>query len=198
MDYPQKGSIKSVETSGESMLGFVEGMGVFKQTALKYLSDYGISHPQKGKWYPLEPLISLFNKISNEGGINTLRIIGASVIKNAKWPEDIDSLGKALNSVDKAYHINHRRNGRELFDTKNGKIIEGFIGHDIVISPKKNENKALYICGSFYPCEFDFGMASAFVNKFKPKGCNHYAKIRHDIGECRSRGGETCTYIIEW
>lgn len=180
-------------------MGFLQGRrGVFRRIALNLLREYGISEVQADRWYPLESLISVFNKLADEGGINTLRMIGASVIDHAAWPEEINSLGKALNSVDIAYHMNHRRDGKDLFDIGTGRIIEGAIGHVIVIPPEKNENKALYICGSFYPCEFDFGMASAFVKKFKPQNCNRYAKIRHDTGGCRSRGGETCTYVIEW
>lgn len=193
-----RGSIEGVEVSGETILGFIDAMGAFKPTALNYLEEFAISNPQEGGWYPLGPLISLFNKIADEGGKNTVRIIGATIINNKIWPEGITTLGDALRSIDVAYHMNHRRNGICLFDQENNKIIEGSIGHTFVIPPKKDARKALYICSSFYPCEFDFGMAAAFARKFKPKGVNKYARVRHDTGECRSKGGKSCTYIIEW
>ncbi len=198
IDKPPKKSIEGVEVSGETILGFIDAMGAFKPTALNYLKEYSISDPQAEEWYPLEPLISLFNKIADEGGRNTVKIIGATIINNRIWPDGIKTLGDALRSIDVAYHMNHRRGGICLFDYKDNKIIEGAIGHTYVIPPKKNETKALYICSSFYPCDFDFGMASAFARKFKPKGSNRYARVKHATGDCRRNGHDSCTYEIIW
>jgi len=196
--HPKRGSIRGVEVRGEVLRGVIAGMGVFQTKALKLLNESGITEPRGHRWYPLESLILVFNKLADEGGVNLLRIIGASVIQNAQWPKEIDSLSKALYSVNTSYHMNHRRDGKELFDPVLGKTIEGGIGHNVIVPPTPDQNRVLYICDSFYPCEFDFGMASAFVRKFKPAGCSHHATIRHDAGRCRSRGGESCTFIIEW
>ncbi|OQX22717.1 MAG: hypothetical protein BWK80_29750 [Desulfobacteraceae bacterium IS3] len=190
-NYTKKGSIKGVEVRGEVILGVLEAMArtvlreISTKNALELLGKCGISEIKQGCWYPLESFISALNQISKEGRANTLKLIGASVVNIAKWP-NINTLSEALYSLDVSYHMNHRRDGKELFDSKNGKIIEGKIGHCMIIPPKKGENKVVYINSSFYPCDFDFGMTSELVKKFKPKNCNHFAISRHDIGECKS------------
>jgi hypothetical protein len=195
---PRRGSVKGVDVSGGALLGFIDGMGGFKVTAHKLLNDSGIMEPQSDHWYPLEALLLILNKVADEGGVNVLRQIGASLITKAQWPKEIDSLSKALHSVDVSYHMNHRRSGKVLFDASSGKVIEGMMGHNTVVPPAGNEHRALYVCDTFYPCELDFGIASAFVRKFKPLGCNHHATIVHGENGCRRRGDQSCTYIIEW
>ncbi|MEI7861662.1 MAG: hypothetical protein WCJ21_03495 [Planctomycetota bacterium] len=112
--------------------------------------------------------------------------------------KEIDSLSKALRSVDVSYHMNHRRHGKVLFDAVSGQVIEGMMGHNAVIPPTGDEHRAFYVCNTFYPCELDFGIASTFTRKFKPLDCSHYARVVHDTCGCRSRGDESCTYVIEW
>ncbi len=198
IDYPKRGSIEGVEVQGGVILGFLQGMGVFKQTALKILNEHGISDPKASRWYPLEPLQLVFKKMEDEGRSSTLKLIGAAVINTAQWPE-IKSLGKSLCSLDISYHMNHRRNGKECFDPRTGKVIESKLGHCILVPPNRNGgNRAILINASFYPCEFVLGMVQALAHKFKPKECSHYAKVRHDPVECRKKGKETCRYIIEW
>lgn len=198
--YPKRKSIEGVEVRGEVILGFLHAMdGIFRQQALRILTENGIADPKAGDWYPLKYFMNIFDSFVSEGRKSGLRLIGASVVNNAKWPDDIKTLGRAMNSFNAAYHMNHRRDGKELYDYRLNQIIEGGIGHNIVFPPRDGEKKAVYVCGSFYPCDFDFGMISAFVKKFKPINCNYYATVRHDDSKpCRSRGGETCTYVIEW
>ena len=195
---PRRGSVKGVDVSGNALLGFIDGMGVFKGTAHKMLNDAGITTPEGDGWYSLEAFLLILNKLADEGGVNLLRQIGASLIDKALWPKEIDSLSKALRSVDVSYHMNHRRNGKVLFDASSGKVNEGMLGHNAVIPPTGDEHQAFYVCNTFYPCELDYGIASAFARKFKPMDSNHHARIVHDTSGCRSRGDEACTYRIEW
>ena len=195
---PRRGSVTGVEVSGGALLGFIDGMGVFKDTAHKMLTTAGISLPTGDGWYPLEALLLILNTLAEQGGVNVLRRIGASLIEKAQWPKEIDSLSKALRSVDVSYHMNHRRHGKVLFDAVSGQVIEGMMGHNAVIPPTGDEHRAFYVCNTFYPCELDFGIASTFTRKFKPLDCSHYARVVHDTCGCRSRGDESCTYVIEW
>ena len=141
--HPKRGSIRGVEVRGEVLRGVIAGMGVFQTKALKLLNESGITEPRGHRWYPLESLIFVFNKLADEGGVNLLRIIGASVIQNAQWPKEIDSLSKALYSVNTSYHMNHRRDGKELFDPVLGKTIEGGIGHNVIVPPTPDQNRVL-------------------------------------------------------
>jgi hypothetical protein len=189
---PKRGPIEGVEVRGEVLLGTLEAMGPYKRRALSLLSRRAaIQEPKVGEWYPLHALIYAFDEIFEAGGSTALRKIGAAVSDSAKWPAGIDSLEKAIGLIDVAYHMNHRRDGKELIDS-HGNIIEGGIGHD-VLSMYEAERRAVYVCESFYHCDFDFGMAERLGRKFKPITVQH-----DDTQPCRRLGGDTCTYLIHW
>ena len=120
--YPKRGTIKGVEVRGEVLLGYLEAMGSLKQYTLQQFKECGLSNPQQGQWYPLESLLFVFQRFGKK---YALQIIGAIVSHTAKWPKEIDSLHKALGSIDAAYHMNHRRDGKELFDYAKNHLIEG-------------------------------------------------------------------------
>ena len=82
--------------------------GIFREHALRILNENGIFDPKPGEWYALKHLMSVFESFIADGRKVGLRLIGASVVSSAKWPDNIDTLGKALNSVNAAYHMNHR------------------------------------------------------------------------------------------
>ncbi|HOV14530.1 MAG TPA: hypothetical protein PK771_09625, partial [Spirochaetota bacterium] len=98
----------------------------------------------------------------------------------------------AIQSIDIAYHLNHRKNGKVLFDTQNGKMFEG-IGH---YGYEKVDDKNMIICEckNPYPCAFDKGIITAMAQKFESK-----AKVIHDDSKpCRKNGTDSCTYIVTW
>lgn len=173
---------KGVEVNGETVLSVLDGMDAFRSKALSILEKNGINNPQPGKWYPQQSWLNAFKSIGEEVGHNTLFLIGEAIINNAKFPEGIDSLGKALGSIDVAYHMNHQ--GGDIGTYKLERV---------------SETAAKVICHNPYPCDFDRGIISAFVKKFKPKGSVKFAKLQHDDScECRKKGGNSCTYIVSW
>jgi hypothetical protein len=94
--------------------------------------------------------------------------------------------------VDVAYHINHRKNGVPLFDMNRGTMSEG-IGH-YGYERIAGKNKIVSLCKNPYPCAFDHGILTAMARKFAPA-----AKVTHDDSkECRSKGADSCTYVITW
>ena len=99
----------AVEVSGEGILPFVAGLGVFKKKALEILASHGVSNPQPGMWYPLQGYLDSFKEIADWAvGDNTLVSMGLAIPKNAVWPADIENIDQALVSIDVAYHLNHR------------------------------------------------------------------------------------------
>ena len=171
-----------VEVNGETVLSVVDGMGVFKSKAYQILERNGIVNPQPGQWYPQQAWLNAFKQIAEEVGENTLYQIGMSIPKNAKFPEGIDTLGKALVSIDQAYHMNHQG---------------GEIGHYTM--ERIDNHSAKMICNNPYPCDFDRGIIMSFTNIFKPLNSDKMAKVRHDdSAPCRKKGGNSCTYIISW
>jgi len=195
---PPRGNLDGVEVRGEVLAGTVDAMGSYRARALVILERLGVTSVRAGQWYPLAALLTTFEKIEDAAGARAMRRVGATVASTAVWPDGIDSLEAALSSIDVAYHMNHRRNGRELFDGATGQIVEGGIGHDVFLPAKPGERTALYICGSFYPDQFDLGMAEVLANKFKPAGADKVTVEIDASKPIRASGGATTTYVIRW
>jgi len=54
--------------------------------------------------------------------------MGVYFAKKIKLPRNIDSIEKVLTAIDVHYHLNHRINGKILFDFDTGTMYDG-IGH---------------------------------------------------------------------
>jgi hypothetical protein len=185
----------AVEVNGETVFAVVDGMGLFKNRALGILEKNGISRPAPGRWYSQQAWLDSFRQISETIGVMTLFAIGNKIPRNAKFPRDIDTIEKALASIDVAYHMNHRVGGKTLFDARTGKMDEG-IGHYGYESA--GSKRARMVCHNPYPCDFDRGIIDAMAQRFKPPGCL-FVNVKHDeAGPCRKKDGESCTYYVEW
>jgi hypothetical protein len=120
---------ENVEVNGETVLTTVNSFPDFMRSiALKMLEGNGIKDPQPGEWYSQKAWLDSFKEINEKYGSNTLFEIGKGIPANAKFPPEVDSIEKALNVIDVAYHMNHR-NGEIGFykvishDTSQNKII---------------------------------------------------------------------------
>jgi hypothetical protein len=177
---PFKALSPKVEVNGETVLSVVEGMGIFKQRALMILEENGINNPAPGQWYMQQSWLDAFKKISDTIGANTLFQIGRKIPESAKFPPEIDNIHKALAAIDIAYHMNHK--GGEIGHYKYEKI---------------DDHSASITCDNPYPCAFDKGIIQAMADKFKPKGSS--VIVDHDPSKpCKSKGGDSCTYIVKW
>jgi len=169
-----------VTVNGQTVLSVVAGMGAFKETALQLLARHAIVNPQPNAWYPQQMWLDAFREIAQRIGAKTLQQIGRSIPRNAKFPPGIDTIEKALASIDVAYHLNHRG---------------GEIGH--LAFSKTGPSKGVIVSQNPYPCEFDHGLIEAVANQFKPAGS--VVRVQHDAGKpCRAKQGESCTYLISW
>ncbi len=171
-----------IQVNGQTVLAIVDGMGAFKDRAYKILENNGIVNPMPEKWYDQQAWLDAFKEISTSLGDSTLFMIGKKIPENAKFPPDIDSLGKALSAIDMAYHANHKG---------------GNIGNYKMV--RTSDNLVQMVCNNPYPCAFDLGLITAFVGKFKPKGSSRFANVKHDDSvPCRKNGADSCTYAITW
>lgn len=169
-----------VEVNGETVLSVVDGMGPFKESGLKILAENGIKDPKPGMWYPQQAWLDAFKTIAEKIGNSTLLAIGKTIPANAKWPPQVDTIEKALASVDMAYHMNHRGGeiGSYRFENtgaKSGKMI----------------------CHNPYPSEFDQGIVYAVARKFAPKGDFPSVKL-DETAPTRKKGADSCTFLISW
>lgn len=184
-----------IEVNGQTILSVIDGMGSFEKKGIEILAKHGIAAPKPNNWYSQQAWLNAFEEIYKDIGEGTLFQIGKSIPENADWPPEIDNIEKALASIDIAYHMNHRRNGKILFDPETKEMSEG-IGH--YHFEKTGERSAKITCDNPYPAEFDKGIIEAVTRKFKPDD-SLLVKVNHsDSPNCRHKGGDTCIYEITW
>jgi len=169
-----------VTVNGQTVLSVISGMGAFKQTAVQILQKNGLPNPQPDAWYPQQAWLNAFREIAQTIGRSTLYQIGVSIPRSAKFPPGINSIDKALESLDGAYHMNHRG---------------GEIGH--YAFSKTGPKSGVMVSKNPYPCDFDRGLIEAVANQFKPAGS--IVRVEHDSTKpCRGKQGDSCTYSIRW
>jgi len=170
-----------VEVNGETVLSVVAGVPGSESMARQILASCGIVDPQPGKWYPQQAWLDAFKKLAEEVGPRTLQNIGKAVPENAQWPPQVTSIETALPSIDMAYHMNHR--GGDI----------GTYGYQ-----KAGARGAKMVCRNPYPCEFDRGIIMSVAKRFKPADAAAVNTSHDDTQPCRSKGADSCTYIVEW
>lgn len=186
-----------VEVNGESILSVVSGLGGkrkgvlnFSSAAYRILEENGIPDPKPGTWYPQQNWLNAFRHISEKTGSSTLRMIGRSIPENARWIQVSSSMEEALRSIDIAYHINHRIEGKILYSPSTGQMREG-IGH-YKYEPGEGEGEHKLVCDTPYPCSFDIGIIEATAEKFSGS-----VFVKHESDKCRRNPEErSCLYII--
>lgn len=172
----------NVEVSGETVYAIIDGMGAFRETALKILAKQGIVNPQPGEWYKQQAWLNAFSVISEKLGSDALFNIGMKVSENADFLPGIETLDKALSVIDAAYHTSHR----------NGEI--GHYYFDV-----RSDDSYEMVCKTPYPCDFDRGLLTALCSRYKPAGTTARAVVTHDDSKpCRKKGADSCTYLVTW
>jgi len=171
---------KKVEVNGQTIQSFVKGVThQFRQKVLQILANNSISDPKEGKWYNQQSWLNAFKQINDTIGMHTLFSIGKAIPDSANFPENIVSLKDALESIDIAYHNNHRG---------------GEIGYYRLTELNKDERKAVMICKNPYPCPFDRGIITSIVRKYKPADSfDHEIKLDQNK-ESRLYGADSSTY----
>ena len=183
-----------VEVNRNAALSLVNSMDKGKETRLNYATKAGVDF-EKQEWINQQVWLDVFKSIAEDLGPMNLFLIGKAVIENADFPP-IENLEQALRSLDIAYHMNHRKNGEVMFNPETGKIIEG-IGHYSLTHYDEQKKEATVVCNNPYPSKFDEGLLVQMVRKFK--STPGIEKIELDTTkEQRSKGGESCTYLISW
>ena len=173
----------NVEVNGETVLSIVKAMAGFEAIALQLFKKNGIIDVEPRKWYSQQSWLNVFKDIKEKLGDKTLLVIGKAIPENANFPAEINTLEKALNSINIAYHMNHRG---------------GEIGYYKLITYNLKERKAIMECKNPYPSHFDRGIITAMARKFKPDN-TITINVELDANKpTRLKGYESCTYIIEW
>jgi hypothetical protein len=175
-----KAFASGVEVSGDTVLAVVAGMGLFKATGLKILAEHGIPNPQAGQWYSQQDWLDAFQAIAVKIGVGTLPSIARAISQTTLRPPEVDTIEKALASMDGAYHRNYR--GGEIGSYR--------------FEPNGPKSGKL-ICHTPYPSEFDQGTISALLHQVAPPGVFPVIKL-DESAPTRKTGGEACTFLITW
>lgn len=189
-----------VEVSGQGIQAVLEAFNAFSLLASKIMLEEGLGEEGEdgtikadpSGWYSLAAYLNAYKKIASQLGDHVVQQVGQAMPKHAKFPPTVVDVPSALSLMDIAYHMNHRLDGKEMFNPQTGERQEG-IGH-YGFEPVPGQKKAIAVCTNVYPCAFDRGLYEAMVKRFDPSG-----RVAHDNAKpCRARGGDSCTYIITW
>lgn len=183
-----------VEVNRRTVMAIVNSIAFGGDVRARILKKNAIDIDE-GAWYPQQYFLNAFKEISLSLGELHLFLIGNAIIDNAEFPE-MKGLEEALQSIDIAYHMNHRLNGEVMYNLKTG-LITGGIGNYRLEDFDCNRRRAIMVCDNPYPSKFDEGIIAQVVHRFKADGPGERIEI-DSSKECRTRGGDSCTYLIGW
>jgi hypothetical protein len=116
-----------IEVFGASIGAIVDAFKLFPSVALKKLVSYGIGTLKgsevvidRDAWYSLDKWLAAYESIATTVGNRALQQIGQHIPKHAPFPPTINDIHSAMASMNAAYHMNHRKNGKVMFDPATG------------------------------------------------------------------------------
>jgi hypothetical protein len=189
-----------IEASGFCVAAYVEAFRLFPSVVLGKLTKNGIGKA-KGKndievdvnaWYSQEGWLAAFEEIANNIGPRACYQIGRNIPKYAVFPPSIKDIHSSIASVDVAYHLNHRKQGKVMFDPATGKKLTGIGNYGY--QPVAGQRKIISVCENPYPCDFDRGILTETGLRFESN-----TRVAHDdSAPCRKHGADSCTYVVTW
>ncbi len=191
---------EGIEVNGQTVHSVVDGFAVFKKIPSDILLALGIGRRgadglvtiDDGEWIAQDQWLRGFAEIGEAVGTGALYAIGLKIPECALFPPWVNDVHSAIKSIDVAYHLNHRKEGKVMFDPETGAMTEG-IGH-YGYTPIPGESRILASCTNPYPCDFDKGILTAMARRFAQS-----AWIDHIEPEtCRKKGADHCTYLVTW
>lgn len=193
-------SLSGITVSGSSALSIIEavkGFSVLVNELMQVMKldtrdASGALFIDPKAWYPVENYLTVYKKIDTLLGGRGLEKVGTYVPKNADFPPNIQDIHTALGVLDVGYHMNHRIDGKPMFDPATGQMQEG-IGH-YRYQPVAGKNEVVMVCDDPYPCRFDQGLLRGMAQRFQPN-----ATVTHGPHQgCRTKGDPSCTYVVNW
>ena len=173
--------LKNVEIIGDCILGFVDVMGVFKKRVFAILAENGIHDPKPGHWYSQKSFLNALQTITELAGHNITTNVVQRITTDTKIPPDINSFEKMLSRLNELYWTNHRGDDTEYY-----------------IFDKIGEKSGKMISAGPYSCEFDLALVTGWCKKFKPENSSIISIKHEESAPCRKKGGDCCTYLIDW
>ncbi|SDJ67884.1 hypothetical protein SAMN05216226_10771 [Halovenus aranensis] len=169
---------EGVEAKGAAVLSFINGVPApFRDKARTVLASHGIEDIEPDSWYSQQSYLNAFEHVVEEMGDATLQEIAKSTPENAEWPPDVETPAEALDSIDDAYHMNHRG---------------GDIGYYEV--EEHDDRTVIMECKTPYPCDYDKALVKRTAELFS----DEVIQLTEVGDQCRADGGEQCRYEVTW
>jgi hypothetical protein len=188
-----------IEVFGPGASAWVEAFKLFPSVVLKRLVSHGIAAYRNGEiyidrtaWYPLENWLAAFQDIADSLGPRALFQVGQNAPSFVVLPPTMTDIHSCMAGVNIGYHMNHRKNGRPMFDPEQGTLLAGIGDYGCTTVP--GERRMIIRCDTPYPCDFDRGILLGFARRFEKT-----AEIEHmETAPCRKKGKDSCTYMVTW
>jgi hypothetical protein len=191
-------AFKDCQVWGSNVGAHIDAFKQYPSVLAKCLNQHGILRGNQGTgdvdrtiWYPMDAWLRANFAILAEVGANSVYTAGKKIPEMGVLPPSIHDVYSSLESMDAAYHMNHRKDGKTMFDPATGAMIEG-IGH-YAARRREGEKAIVLVVDGPYPCDFDRGIVGGFAARFEP-----LARAVHDQGSCRKKGDASCTYVVRW
>ncbi|MCD4685163.1 MAG: hypothetical protein K8S97_04420 [Anaerolineae bacterium] len=165
-----------VEVKGAALLATLAGVDI---DVTPILERHGITDVSTDHWYPQQAWLDVLKNISHLPALGTLGLvsIGMRIPENADWPEGIDSIEAALNSIDVAYQMNHRN---------------GAIGS--YRAERISDSLIRVTCENPYPSDFDYGIVYGVIKCFVPDESQF--TVERAESPNRQAGDDACVYNV--
>jgi hypothetical protein len=193
-----RGFEPNIEILGAAVMATVGGFGPLRAIVDRMLCREGLvdcgaagtTGVDVDRWYLQQAWLDALQEVDQRYGTEMLFNIGAAIPNHAVFPSMAVDVHTAVESIDVAYHLNHRRRGQLMYEKATGAMLEG-IGH--YGYERVTDTHILSTCMTPYPCEFDFGIVATMARRFEPR------TIAEHVGtECRRHGAQACTYQLRW
>jgi hypothetical protein len=188
---------KGIEVSGRIVFGLVRAFGPFKALASQILLAEQVGHKATDgtiivdpkAWYPFGGFQRAFARAGRLLGDSVLHQIGVSVAKCAQWAPNTGDLQAMAVQMDRAYHLNHRKHGRVMWDPATDHIQEGIGHYRCTLRPGGTiEIEAT----NPHPCSFDKGLILGGMRVLNVMG----GIFHEETHPCRKRGHSSCIYVV--
>jgi len=164
---------------------------IFTKHGMGRFSDEGRFVADLRPWWPLEPYLAALFEINDAVGSAKMVEIGKLIEKHVSVPPSMRDIRTTFASIDVAYHLNHRKHGKPMFDLASGRMTDG-IGH-YVYNGEESGNFFTMETDAPYPCDVDRGILSGFARRFEPRSF-----VEHAAGRCRKQGNSVCVFEVSW
>ncbi|AKU97261.1 hypothetical protein AKJ09_03925 [Labilithrix luteola] len=173
----------SVSISRAGMGPFLAAFGAYQSRGEKVVKRHlGVEElsADPSTRYPLSGYLSAMRELQEQFGFSFIRKMGTLVFEKAVFPPGLDSAAKVLASLNQAFYMNHP-------NAEEGKI-GGYQWK------ADGDARGIMFCDNPYPCSLDTGILEGITSRFSANW-----KVSHDEAmPCRAKGGDSCTYVVEW